>query len=383
MEHHARKVEDCYRAPTYSMLLRPRRSDTSPQFPQELIDYICELLRLDPFTLTRWSLVCHAWYHAARRVSLRLRGTQQLTLTTREILDDYAHMLWSHGNRPYGKTFDSLLITEDPRRPFIRVFPIRIPGYVLPQVTTLWIQGFDCAVTRPHDRFFRSLSCYTSITRLNIVGCRFRSMAELRRISNALPMLEDLSLRYITLQHPLRLVPNLVSRYGPSRNKLKFELRLHRWTDYSASTELGAHIHELHPFLLDVCATYPYATSLWLDLRCWSSFSHLHQLISRFSRLSMLSLSAFGLGIGYAAANSALYTVHGLNPSKLDLDLTGVLEPWASQALLAFTVTPQAYSQLETLTLRIKRDSPCTDLGRHVTEVLRLAGTALKRFDFA
>ncbi|KAH9919911.1 uncharacterized protein B0H18DRAFT_619722 [Fomitopsis serialis] len=116
-EGHVPWVPIDYRAPTYS-------SDTYPRFPQELIDYICELLRLDPFTLTRCRLVCHAWYHAALRVS----WYSSLRLQTREALDDCAYMLMLKNNRSYGKNFRSLLIRDDPRKPLAHIWPMRIPG---------------------------------------------------------------------------------------------------------------------------------------------------------------------------------------------------------------------------------------------------------------
>ncbi|KAH9918014.1 uncharacterized protein B0H18DRAFT_684616 [Fomitopsis serialis] len=368
LEGHDQYLDSCFRPPTYS-------NNTYPRFPPELIDHIFEILRYDPFTLTRCRFICHAWYHAAKR----LFWGSWLELGTREVLDDCVHMFLSNGNRPYGKTFTSLKIVEDPQRPFIRVFPMCIPGYILPRLTSLGIEDFDCAVARPHDRFFHSLSYYTGITRLGITQCCFRSMAELRRISNALPSLEHLSLWDVTLQHPL--VPDPVTRYVPSyRNKLK---RIGLGT-YHPTSESAAHLYEHGRLLLDVCATYPYVTELELDLRCYSSFSHLHRVLSHFSHLSNLSLrNAFGPHVEPASmADMTLYTAHAPNPSLSTFGLVYVPQLWASQ-LLKLWSTPQVCSQLEVIWLDFTaiEDAPCADLGPHVTEVLRLAGTALKTLE--
>lgn len=363
-----------YSAPTYP-------SDHCLPFPQELIDRICEFLRLDPFTLLRCRLVCHAWYHAAVRVAPNMAAWLQLR--NRAALDDYAHMLLSNNNRSFGKRFDELAIWENPRKPFIHTWPMRIPGYLLPRVKVLELHDFDGAATRPHDLFFHFLSYYTSITALKIEQCRFRSMTELRRISNALPGLQDLFLTDITLQHPL--VPSLVSRrYIPrSRNKLKkLSLRC-------STSESGAHAREHRQLLADICTTYSGSCvkELELNLNYCSSLSHLHQILCHFPELSRLSLQhAFGSRVEPAsAADVALYTTQPPNPSLSHFELLYVPESWASQILLI--LTPQACSRLEGLQFHLaaKLDSDtksCADLVPRFTEILSFAGAALKTFDY-
>ncbi|KAH9936086.1 uncharacterized protein B0H18DRAFT_312000 [Fomitopsis serialis] len=253
---------------------------------------------------------------------------------TREALDDCVYMLMSNGNRPYGKHFDDLQIWENShrrRKPFTHIWPMRIPGHVLPRLRTLGLYGLDWTATRPHYLFFHFLSYYTSITVLSVGLCRFRSMAELRRICNALPSLEQLSLSDITVQHPL--MPDLTSRHIPwSRNKLKtIEL-----TIVASIFEPVAHLHEHCQSLLDMCITYSYVTMLTLDLRYFSSFSHLHQFLCHFPHLSRLSLhEAFGSHVEPASvADIALYTAHASNPSLSFFQLYHVPGSWASQILL-------------------------------------------------
>ncbi|KAH9918003.1 uncharacterized protein B0H18DRAFT_684206 [Fomitopsis serialis] len=340
-EGHTWHVRGCYRPPTYS-------SDTYPRFPQELIDRTCELLRLDPFTLTKCCLVCHAWYHAALRVS----WNSSVKLQTREALDDCAYMLMLKNNRSYGKTFLGLEIQDDPQKPLAHIWPMRIPGYFLPRLEHLTLVNFDWTATRPHDLFFHFLSYYTSIKTLEITRCQFHSIAELRRISTTLPNLETLSLAEITLQH--QLVPGLVSRYLPilSRNKLK-EIII--GTIGHATHELtGArdtHIPSVYrQFLWDTCVTYSYVTELQLDLRYYSSLSSLHRFLHHFPHLSHLLLHDAEIGSHVepaSAADLALYTAHAPNPSLSNLRFEDVPASLALQILLV--LSPQACRRLESL----------------------------------
>ncbi|KAH9918010.1 uncharacterized protein B0H18DRAFT_1032839 [Fomitopsis serialis] len=380
-EGHATKVRDCYRAPTYS-------SETYPRFPQELIDRICEFLRLDPFTLTRCRLVCHAWYCAARRVY----WDSSLKLQTREDLDDCAYMLMLKNNRSYGKIFHTLQIQDDPRKPLAHIWPMRIPGYFVPRLEELSLINFNWTATRPHDLFFHFLSYYTSIKTLIIERCQFRSIAELRRISTALPSLENLSLAGIALQH--QLVPGLVSHYVPnfSRNKLK---RMNIGSAYRiishGAPARGNHIPSVyHQFLWDVCVTYySYVTELELDLRYCSSLSSLHRFLHHFPHLSHLLLHDAELGSDVepaSAADLALYTAHEPNPSLSDLRLEHMPASLALQFLLV--LSSQTCSRLEALRVFF----PCWHCQPHdrqraefvlrVTEVLCLAGARLKTFEW-
>ncbi|KAH9918002.1 uncharacterized protein B0H18DRAFT_1032707 [Fomitopsis serialis] len=283
-------------------------------------------------------------------------------------------MLMSESIRSYGKRFIYLNIWEDPQKPFTHIWPMLIPASLL-SLVEVGLRNCDWVVTRPHVLFFDFLSAYTSVTSLNIRQCRFRSIAELHRISKALPSLEDLFLMDVTLQHPL--VPVSASRYGPSsRNKLK---KVALRTDCSTS-ELGAH----HQFLLIVCAMYSYVTELSLDLGSYSSFSHLHQFLCRFPHLSNLSLqNPFRSHVEPAsAADVALYTAHAPNSSLSEFELLFVHASWQLQ-LLNLMLTPQACSQLEGLQLySTHRDGPCTELVPRVTEILHLAGAGLKKFQW-
>ncbi|KAH9919917.1 uncharacterized protein B0H18DRAFT_1026144 [Fomitopsis serialis] len=304
-------------------------------------------------------------------------------------------MLMSKNNRSYGKNFVGLEIQDDPRKPHAHIWPMRIPGYFLPKLMYLELINFDWTATRPHDLFFHFLSYYTSIKTLAIGRCQFRSIAELRRISTALPSLETLSLAEITLQH--QLVPGLVSRYVPnlSRNKLKKMVigslhDVYNWHLDSVAPAIDTHIPSVyHQFLWDVCVTYSYVTELELDLRYYSSLSSLHRFLHHFPHLSRLLLhdSEHGSHVEPAsAADLALYTAHALNPSLSDLRFKYVPVSLARQILLV--LSPQACSRLEALRVFFLcwhcqlHDRQRAEFVLRVTEVLCLAGAGLKKFQW-
>ncbi|KAH9920410.1 uncharacterized protein B0H18DRAFT_598155 [Fomitopsis serialis] len=366
LEGHALEVQKCFRPPIYSC-------DTYPQFPQELIDLICEFLRLDPFTLTRCCLVCHAWYQAARH----LFWHEMLWLFSREALDDFAHTLISKGNRSYGKNFDNLHIWEDPRRPIAHIWPMRIPGYLLPRAKVLELCNFDWAATRPHDLFFRFLSYYTSITTLEIKQSRFRDATQLRRIFNALPSLETLVLHGVTLQHPL--TPGSAPSFVSSRRNKLTTLRF--WNEADVPAEWDAHKQAHSRSLLDVCSAYSSVVDLALDLRYYSSLSHLHQYLRHFPKLACSRLqdaiSPYAIEPAMAADMVPAYSVDAPALSLSTFELSDVPMPWASQ-LLGLVSTQRACSRLDDLLFAFRDSTPSAELVARITEVLRLAGAGLK-----
>ncbi|KAH9919921.1 uncharacterized protein B0H18DRAFT_1026197 [Fomitopsis serialis] len=302
-------------------------------------------------------------------------------------------MLTLRNNRSYGKKFDILQIQDDPQKPHAHIWPMRIPGYFVPRLEQLRLNNFDWTATRPHDLFFRFLSYYTSIKTLAIGRCQFRSIAELRRISTALPSLENLFLAEITLQH--QLVPGSVSRYVPnlSRNKLKKMIigSVSLAISHGFAPARDAHIPSVyHQFLWDVCVTYSYVTELQLDLCYYSSLSSLHRFLHHFPHLSRLLLqllhdSELGSHVEPAsAADLALYTAHALNPPLSVLRFKHVPSSLALQILLV--LSPQACSRLEALRFSFQcfqpHDRQCAEFVLRVTEVLRLAGAGLKTFEW-
>ncbi|TFY56408.1 hypothetical protein EVJ58_g7665 [Rhodofomes roseus] len=166
-----REIEIPFRQPTYS-------SDTGPRFPQELIERICECLWDEPVQLAISCMrICPAWYHAARRVL----PEDSITWRSREALQDYAHTLISHRNAPYRKRFKTLWILDDTSKPFAHVWPMFVPGWMLPELSFVAFCNHDWSAKTPHDSFFVHLSSYTSVLSLQLHDCKFRSLTDLRR----------------------------------------------------------------------------------------------------------------------------------------------------------------------------------------------------------
>ncbi|KAH9831817.1 uncharacterized protein C8Q71DRAFT_286199 [Rhodofomes roseus] len=214
-EQHEIKIP--FRQPIYS-------SDTRPRFPQELIERFCELLWDEPVQLAVSCMrICPAWYHAARRI---LQG-DTIFWRTRYDLQDYAHTLISHHNAPYRKRFQQLWIYDHASKPFAHVWPMFIPGSMLPELWSVHLVSLDWSTKIPHDSFFIHLSSYTSVLHLQIYRCRFRSLPDLRRVINALPSLTWLYFRNVTLQHPLRpgSVPDHIALRARSHKLEHIDLR--------------------------------------------------------------------------------------------------------------------------------------------------------------
>ncbi|KAH9831797.1 uncharacterized protein C8Q71DRAFT_861473 [Rhodofomes roseus] len=151
-------IEILFRQPIYS-------SDTGPRFPQELIERICEFLWDEPVQLAvSCTRICPAWYHAARR----LLPEHDITWQTREALQDHAHTLTSLRNAPYRKRFQQLLIYDNASKPFAHVWPMFIPGWILPKVRVVTLGDLDWSTRTPHDSFFVYLSSYTRILTLSL-----------------------------------------------------------------------------------------------------------------------------------------------------------------------------------------------------------------------
>ncbi|TFY54254.1 hypothetical protein EVJ58_g8969 [Rhodofomes roseus] len=270
-----------FRQPIYS-------SDTGPRLPQELIERICEFLWDEPVQLAvSCTRICPAWYHAARR----LLPERVIACQTREALQDHAHTLTSHRNAPYRKRFQQLRIYDNASKPFAHVWPMLIPGSMLPELWSVHLGNLDWSVKIPHDSFFVYLSSYTSISHLQLRNCRFRSPPGLRRVINALPNLMSLELYNITLQHPLRpgSVPDYITLRARSHRLESIDLRGSEHgpkyrdvsLDYQEMTALD------HQALLRMVAANSFiVTTLVLDLRFFTSHSALRQWLAHFCRLT-------------------------------------------------------------------------------------------------
>ncbi|TFY55358.1 hypothetical protein EVJ58_g8300 [Rhodofomes roseus] len=302
-------IEILFRQPIYL-------SNTSPQFPQELIERICEFLWDEPVQLAvSCTRICPAWYHAVRRVL----PEYAITCRAQEALQDYAHTLTSLRNAPYRKQFKKLWISDNASKPFAHVWPICIPGWILPKLRYVELVTLDWSTKTPHDSFFIYLSSYTSVSCLILRDCRFRSLPDLRRVINALPNLMSLELYNITLQHPLRpgSVPDYITLRARSHRLESIYLRgsKHRpeysdvSSDYQGTTALGSQAQAL---LHMVVANSSTVTRLDLDLRFFTSLSTLQRCLAHFCRLTSFEAR-------YQFASGPMITLEETVPAHLEV----------------------------------------------------------------
>ncbi|KAH9830672.1 uncharacterized protein C8Q71DRAFT_911231 [Rhodofomes roseus] len=367
-------IEILFRQPIYS-------SDTGPRLPQELIERICEFLWDEPVQLAvSCTRICPAWYHAARRL---LPEHATITCRTREALQDYAHTLTSHRNAPYRNRFETLSIYNNASKPFAHVWPIFIPGWILPVLRSVTLKDLDWSTKTPHDSFFVYLSSYTSISSLQMYDCRFRSLPDLRRVINALPSLTWLYFRNVTLQHPLR--PGSVPDYIALRIRSHKLESIDLWyssgvpghpdmsSDYQRSTALNC-----QALLHMVAANSSTVTRLTLDLRFFTSASALWQWLAHFGRLT-----SFTAQYQFASGPTIIFddpiparTGNAYKHSWSKFLLSNVPDPCALQ-LLQLLVTPESCSELEELEFYLT-GRPSATLVSGTSRVLHTSGHRLR-----
>ncbi|TFY62317.1 hypothetical protein EVJ58_g3933 [Rhodofomes roseus] len=361
-----------FRQPIYSC-------DTGPRFPQELFERICEFLWDEPVQLAvSCTRICPAWYHAARR--LLPLPEWKITCRTREALQDHAHTLISRRNAPYRKRFKSLWIYDNASKPFAHVWPMFIPGSMLPELWSAHLVNLDWSTKMPHDSFFIHLSSYTSVLNLQMYHCRFRSLPDLRRVINALPNLMSLELYKVTLQHPLRpgLVPDYIALRARSHKLESVDLygsnpRL-EYPDVSSDYQGPTAQALLHM----VAANSSTVTRLTLDLRFFASLSALWHYLAHFRRLA-----SFEAWYQFASSPSMI-TFEETIPAHTEdtpihswskFTLTEVPDRSALQ-LLQLLVTPKSCSELEEFQIHLT-DRPSATLVSCTSRVLHTSGHRL------
>ena len=122
---------------------------------QEVYEHILDFLWDDPITLARCCMVCRRF----RSVALQhLTDFSDPTLCGTETLVQSAHALKAKQHWTFSKRTFCLDIHEDPRRPFVHLFPLLLPGCHVQGTTYLHIEGMDWSSRRLHNSFFDYLS---------------------------------------------------------------------------------------------------------------------------------------------------------------------------------------------------------------------------------
>ena len=179
-------------------------------------------------------------------------------------------------------------------KPFAHLFPMLIVGSDVPWVEQLDLYQLDWITTRPHISFFDYLGCYSRTTTLWLMKCRFYAASQLRRLINALPNLEMVSLLSIDERVVMNALDNSqTSSHGPELKANPtlscIELSvISDGSDHWVPSESGATVQSI----LAVCGLYQTVTKLKLHINLFDSLSGLAHFLHSFPRLHTLSLDA-------------------------------------------------------------------------------------------
>ncbi|EPT00450.1 hypothetical protein FOMPIDRAFT_88406 [Fomitopsis schrenkii] len=361
-------------------------SDLLPHLPLEIYDYIIDFLWYDPAALARCCLVCSALLAAAAH---HLDHLGRLEISNRAAVALYARIFSAKENRLFSNTIESIVVREDPRSPFVHHFSISIPGCYLPEVTELYLNQLDWTITRPHVLFFDCLTFYSGVAELHLSSCRFKNASQLRRLISALPSLKALSLVRIdgsTLcDVPMTTVPRPTLN---AANRIQ-DLTLFnppQCTDLSAFTDSRVALRNSLAF----CAQYSSVSQLSLDIVYLESLACVLQLLHNFPLLSDLAVHGSSNDMSVDVPEWQVLDIEHADVGALHLirhrfvafHLWGIPTIPALD-LMKLVATSEACSKLESLAV-VHKDStgPVAKLPQAVMDTLRLAGAALRTFQF-
>ncbi|KZT70689.1 hypothetical protein DAEQUDRAFT_183602 [Daedalea quercina L-15889] len=157
----------------------------------ELTDWIIDYLWTDPPALLSCALTCTAWLPTSR---LHLRRPTVLIIRRATMLRDIASVLCSTRKRRLFELVETLIIIDDPVKPFTRIFPICLHAEALPNLKKIIMEDVDWArpAQNPHHLFFRALSTFDRVHTVELQRCRFQHTTALIRTIHALPTLRPL-----------------------------------------------------------------------------------------------------------------------------------------------------------------------------------------------
>ena len=198
-----------------------------PYLAGEITDaIICAVPELEKDTLCSCSLVCHAWLPASRiRLFVELYNITSHSEKYQLLVD---RVLRSDKMRPYLGMTRSITLRDsfstDPAHHWQATSgSFQVFYGCFPRLEKLFLQGgFSGPIPghRPADPLL--LSQFTTLRRLDISNCTFYSFVVLRRMISALPILEELMMFVVSVQHvgPLSLFSIPATR-GPNLRRLE------------------------------------------------------------------------------------------------------------------------------------------------------------------
>lgn len=270
-----------------------RCSGTAPRLSQEIIEYIADYLWDEPVQLTKCSLVCAAWYYAAKRhLSSYVAATSDLGMKR------LVHILMSRENRKYREAVKHIKVGG---KPSLRTFHMRLPGQLLKSLESLEFAELDWtpAKLRFQPVFYRHLSYFASVKTLYLRHSRFICAEDLAKVICALPNLSDLNVDSITVEratHGCSLKEKIANYYhhrcmSPSLTELCFWGQRDEAHPTSTETEPTGESVALHQDVLDAlsaCSTS--IKALRVSTTQFASFDQFRMFLDNFPQIRSLAL---------------------------------------------------------------------------------------------
>lgn len=361
-------------------------SHSTQCFPHEIYDYIIDFLWDDVMSLVQCSLVSRDFRPSAE-YHLYDYKSDTMSISTRKVLTAHGRAFRRSSNSSARERFPfahTIRITEDPRAPFTHLFPVLMVGCDVLWAKRLDLYQLDWTSIHPHNYFFDYLGHYSAVTTLQLTFCRFRSASQLRRLINALPNLETVSLEAIdgsTLKSSLastQTPPFPVRGSAPRVNRNLRCIKLNvspavgiRW--YPPNSMLRVAMQSV----LAVCSLYQTVTELVLHIGLFDSLPCLVHFLCSFPHLNTFLLYPQNLSDDHwpvTPSVEALPTPFSYLHTLRLYDLSAA----PTRDLMKLISVPHMSNTIEELDIqRVDSTEPTADLMDAVASALLRSGPAL------
>ena len=264
--------------------------------PDEIYEYIIDFLWDDVAALLQCSLVCRNFRPCAQYHLIEY-NSDTLSISARRVLIAHGRAFRTREAGSFRQRFpfaNTIRMTDDPQAPFVHLFPVLMIGSDVPWVKTLNIHQLDWTSTHPHACFFDYLGYYVKVRTLHLKYCRFRSTSQLRKLINALPNLETITLDAMdgnTLPHTLTSTPTYLDG---SALRVNSKVRCITASVYPGEGDrlfpMNSTLRFVVQSVLSLCGLYSGVTELMLHIGLFDSLKYLVHFLSFFPRLDTLLL---------------------------------------------------------------------------------------------
>lgn len=254
-----------------------------PSLPAEIVYGILDHLWGDPWSLFNCALTCRTRRDASRRLLKRWNGLQIFDF---ENLERVSRLVNFRKTRHFYRDLNQLYITDDKEKPFVHVFPLRLPGTLFPNVRLLRLSHIDWTSRRPHANIFSLTTAFASIIDLSVTNSRFGAFADFHKFIVAFRNAVALELDAVHVSSPITLGLKYRDPLKAPRSPIKW-LRLealHFDTTapvYNSGTEQPVFLNPI----LALCSTFTSVTILHMRRCTFRTWDDMYRFIPSFPRL--------------------------------------------------------------------------------------------------